>query len=193
MRGPENACTASKQEAGEDDVAKVSSIIVAKVRANEDTVSKTAEREGNSNAKGICNGASKETDDSESGIERGESVITNERTFRNLACTTEAVESIEHAFALSVGRRNVLSCIALPGHRKHTNDTRINCDSGEAYQGSIIGPSFELLYLHPVGITNPVDSRELNGVCILVVVGPFSASAMRLDPFEYPLIEQRYS
>lgn len=41
----------------------------------------------------------------------------------------------------------------LPGHRKHTNDTNINCDSGEAYQGTITRPSFMLLYFHPLGIT----------------------------------------
>ena len=49
---------------------------------------------------------------------------------------------------------------ALPGQRKHTNDTKISCDSGEAYQGRVMGPTFKLLYFHPVSAWTSVDSAE---------------------------------
>ena len=60
-----------------------------------------------------------------------------------------------------------MKSVVLPGHRKHTNDTKINCDSGEAYQGRVTGPSLKRLYFHPVGIPTSV-------------IEPFSTSAMRL-------------
>lgn len=80
--------------------------------------------------------------------------------FAMLPCTTKAVESIEHAFKQSVVRRRILCCRGLPGHRKHTNDTKINCDSGEAYQGRAMDPSFKLLYFHPLGILTSPGSTE---------------------------------
>lgn len=64
----------------------------------------------------------------------------------------------------------------LPGHRKQTNDTKINWNSGEAYQGNVIGPNFTLLYFHPVGIsTTSVCWTEDGwvGDCVTVVLGPF--------------------
>ena len=62
----------------------------------------------------------------------------------------------------------------LPGHRKHTNDTKINWDSGEAYQGRVAGPSFKLLYFHPVGVWTSLASTEY----IVMVFEPFLAFAM---------------
>lgn len=72
----------------------------------------------------------------------------------------------------------MLCSMALPGHRKHTNDTKINCDSGEAYQGRVNGPSFKDLYFHPFRTPFSLESTESTGHCAYVAVGPFLASAM---------------
>lgn len=73
---------------------------------------------------------------------------------------------------------DMLFCIALPGHKKHTNETKINCDSGEAYHGILMGPNFRLLYFHPLGNSTSVGSTVYAGDCVVGVVGPFLASAM---------------
>ena len=71
LRGPENAGTASKQEAREDNVTEIVSVVVAQIRADIDTVSKATEREGKSDAQGVGDGTGEETDNSESCVERG--------------------------------------------------------------------------------------------------------------------------
>jgi hypothetical protein len=75
----------------------------------------------------------------------------------------------------------MLDCAALPGHRKQTNDTRINCDSGEAYQGRVIGPSFKLLYFHPPGISTSLCSTQVAGNCVLLDVEPILDEAMEYE------------
>lgn len=68
--------------------------------------------------------------------------------------------------------------MALPGQRKHTNDTKINCDSGEAYQGRVKGPSFKDLYFHPLRTSFSLELAVSTGHSAYVVVGTFFAFAM---------------
>ena len=41
-----------------------------------------------------------------------------------------------------------------------------------------MGPSLKPLYFHPVGILTSLDSPEWADDCVVLVVGPFLASAM---------------
>lgn len=69
LRGPENACTAPKQEAGKHNVAQVMSVIVAQIRADVDTIPNATKREGESDAKGVGNSTGEETDNSKSSVQ----------------------------------------------------------------------------------------------------------------------------
>lgn len=66
--------------------------------------------------------------------------------------------------------------MASPGHRKHTNETKINCDSGGVYQGSLKGPSLSDLYFHPSSSPCPLESALLAGKSVYAAVGPFLAA-----------------
>lgn len=54
----------------------------------------------------------------------------------------------------------------------------ISCDSGEAYQGKVIGPSFKLLYFHPLGLSISVTPTSFVCGCAYVVVGCLLDSSM---------------
>ena len=74
-----------------------------------------------------------------------------------------------------------MSCTLLPGQRKHTNDTKISWDSGEAYQGRDAGPTFNFLYFHPVGIltgSSELTEGTRDRMVVVVVVESCLSFAM---------------
>ena len=69
LRRPENTRATSEHEPGKDDVTEIPRVIVAQIRADIDAVSQTAEREGDSDAESVGDGAGEETDDGKGGVE----------------------------------------------------------------------------------------------------------------------------